>query len=228
MTRRPRLLDLYCGAGGASAGYVRAGFDVTGVDIRPQPHYPFRFVQADALAVDLDGYDAYHASPPCQAYLGLADRDKWPRLIGPTRDRLVATGRPYVIENVTPARADLVNPVQLCGASFGLGVRRHRLFESNVLLLVPRCNRAHTTPIRAYYGKRGWAAYVDTNAAVQGRGRRTIYRGTLARAFDDMGIGWDMTWDELREAIPPAYTAYIGAQLVLAVTVDGWARESAT
>jgi DNA (cytosine-5)-methyltransferase 1 len=122
---RPRLLDLYCGAGGAAIGYWRAGFDVTGVDI-PQPRYPFRFVQADALTFPLDGYDVVHASPPCQDSLSLRVlRRRLPRLIPPTRARLRAWGGLYVIENV--GRAPLTNCVTLCGSSFGLGVRRHRL-----------------------------------------------------------------------------------------------------
>lgn len=211
MIGRPRLLDLFCGAGGASVGYWRAGFDVTGVDIHAQPRYPFRFVQADALTYPLDGYDVVHASPPCQAYLGLSTPGAHPRLIEPIRERLRAWGGVYVIENVVGA--PLENPVQLCGSSFGLHVRRHRLFESNVLLLVPRCRRSHTSTIRAYYGKTGWLAYESNNAAVQGRGRATIYRGTIDQAPADMGIDW-MGWDELREAIPPAYTAHIGEQLV--------------
>lgn len=211
----PLLLDLCCGGGGAAMGYHRAGFDVVGVDINPQPHYPFTFHQADALTFPLDGYDAIHASPPCQAYVALAARDgRHPRLIEPVRARLRASGLPYVIENVPGA--PLENPVQLCGSSFGLGVRRHRLFESNVLVLVPRCHRSHTAPIRAYYGRPSliaWQAPQNSGRVARGENLTPLYRGTVDQAVADMGIDW-MTWDELREAIPPAYTEYIGAQLL--------------
>lgn len=128
-------------------GYHRAGFDVVGVDIAPQPHYPFEFHQGDAMAWPLDGFDAIHASPPCQGYLnehfrvtpsGHVRRNH-PRLIVPIRDRLIAAGVPYVIENIPSARAHLRNPYQLCGSSFGLAVRRHRLFEASVLLMSLPC-----------------------------------------------------------------------------------------
>jgi DNA (cytosine-5)-methyltransferase 1 len=136
---KPRILDLFCGAGGASAGYARAGFDVVGVDLNPQPRYPFEFHQADALTFPLDGFDAIHASPPCQAYStmrrGLWKDREHPDLIAPIRDRLIGADVPYVIENVEGARRLLVNPVLLCGTMFGLGtkegnqLRRHRYFE---------------------------------------------------------------------------------------------------
>jgi DNA (cytosine-5)-methyltransferase 1 len=107
MTRRPKLLDLFCGAGGASMGYSHAGFDVMGVDINPQPHYPFEFRQADAMTIPLAGFDVIHASPPCQSYSDLAKRNRnghlWPRLIEPVRERLESWGGPYVIENVEGA-----------------------------------------------------------------------------------------------------------------------------
>jgi hypothetical protein len=128
-----RLLDLFCGAGGAGVGYHRAGFEVVGVDIEPQPNFPFEFVQADAMTYPLDGFDAIHASPPCQAYSlasgyqGKGARAKYPELVGPTRDLLVQTGLPWVIENVpnAPIRKDLL----LCGEMFGLRLHRHRIFE---------------------------------------------------------------------------------------------------
>ena len=139
---RPRLLDLFCGAGGAAMGYHRAGFDVVGVDINPQPHYPFAFHQADALEYPLAGFDAIHASPPCQRFSTMTQR--WARSSSrpgpdePTRSRLRESMLPYVIENV--AGAPLVGPIRLCGSSFGLPVRRHRLFEmSSPPLLVPPC-----------------------------------------------------------------------------------------
>lgn len=122
---KPKLLDLFCGAGGAAMGYHRAGFEVTGIDINPQPHYPFKFIQADAMTYPLGGFDCYHASPPCQRYSILTrglhqDRiENYPDLIAPIRDRLLHTGKPYVIENVEGARKLLINPVKLCGTMFG-------------------------------------------------------------------------------------------------------------
>src|SRR4030042_5909308 len=124
---KPRLLDLFCGVGGASMGYYRAGFEVVGVDIKPQPHYPFKFYQTDALEFPLEGYDAYHASPPCKGLSqasacrpGLAD--KYPNDIPTIRERLIAAGKPYVIENVPWALSYLRNPLLLCGTMFGLKV----------------------------------------------------------------------------------------------------------
>src|ERR1035441_2239975 len=120
---KPRLIDLFCCAGGAGVGYSRAGFEVVGVDIDPQPHYPLPFIQADALTLDpkfIASFDAVHASPPCQAYSDLAKRNgnahEWPRLIEPVRDMLIKTGKPYCIENVDGA--PLLNPVILCGTMF--------------------------------------------------------------------------------------------------------------
>jgi DNA (cytosine-5)-methyltransferase 1 len=207
---RPRLLDLFCGAGGAAVGYHRAGFDVVGVDLEPQSNYPFQFIRADALAVELDGFDAIHASPPCQAYTALAGPGH-PRLLEPVRERLRATGLPYVVENVVGA--PLLEPkALLCGSMFGLGVRRHRLFEASFVILAPTCHHsAQLERIRAYYGKKRWAARRPDNN-VQGRERLPLLRGTVERAPRDMGIDW-MTWDELREAIPPAYTELVGYQL---------------
>jgi DNA (cytosine-5)-methyltransferase 1 len=121
--KKPRLLDLFCCAGGASVGYSMAGFSVVGVDIDFQPNYPFEFIQADALTLDpkfLASFDAIHASPPCQAYSDLAKRNgnghKWPRLIEPIRKMLIRSGLPYIIENVDGA--PLLHPVVLCGTMF--------------------------------------------------------------------------------------------------------------
>jgi DNA (cytosine-5)-methyltransferase 1 len=144
---KPRLLDLFCGAGGCSVGYARAGFEVVGVDIVPQPRYPFAFVQADALeylhelcslgssrfGVEIQ-FDAIHASPPCQAHSAVTpDKSVHENLIPETRELLEATGLPYVIENVEGAKAELHDPAMLCGSMFDpiLDVRRHRLFETN-------------------------------------------------------------------------------------------------
>jgi DNA (cytosine-5)-methyltransferase 1 len=213
--RRPRLLDLFCCAGGAGMGYSRAGFDVVGVDIKPQANYPFAFVQTDALNLDpkfVATFDAIHASPPCQSYSDLAKRngnaDAWPRLIDPIRDVLEASGLPYIIENVEGA--PLRNPVVLCGTMFkGLRVLRHRLFEANFPILTPKHGghpKVHTFDKRkSHYGKTD--DMVDF-VQVTGGGNCTI-----AAARDAMGIDW-MTKNELNEAIPPAYTRFIGKQLL--------------
>lgn len=212
---RPKLLDLFCCAGGAAVGYHRAGFDVVGVDIVPQPHYPFKFIQADALELSRDflkSFDALHASPPCQAYSDLAKRngngDQWPKLIDPIRERLIASGRPYVIENVEGA--PLKDFVVLCGTMFPeLRVLRHRLFETNFFVFVPPHPRhplVHTLDRRKnHYGRTDeWLDYVT----VTGGGNCTI-----AAARDAMGIDW-MNKREINEAIPPVYTEYIGQVLL--------------
>jgi DNA (cytosine-5)-methyltransferase 1 len=204
---RPRLLDLFCGAGGAGMGYHRAGFDVVGVDINPQPHYPFEFHQADALTFPLDGFDAIHASPPCQVFVTRgrtqrrADRAPHLDLVPQTRARLEPSGVPWVMENVATSslRRDLV----LCGSMFGLKVRRHRHFESPFVVpwtLV--CN--HTGRIFGVYGH-----------GAGPRRERTDW-GTVADWRGAMGIDW-MTRDEITQAIPPAYTEWIGAQLLRAI-----------
>ena len=148
---KPRLLDLFCGAGGAGMGYHRAGFDVVGVDLEPQPHYPFEFIQADALdmAEWIFDFDAVHASPPCQSFTAYRRKghgvgDNYPDLISATRSMAMRTGLPYVIENVPGA--PLENPVQLCGTGFGLDVQRHRLFESNVSLMGMGCAHGRHAP----------------------------------------------------------------------------------
>lgn len=192
-----RLLDLFCGAGGAAMGYHRAGFDVVGIDRRPQPNYPFAFIQADALTppADLRAFDLIHASPPCQAYSEATDwrgsRDDHPALIGDVREMLQASGVPYVIENVTGARMALQNPVMLCGSMVGLPIRRHRYFEAPGLPfgLQPPC--AHESTDLAF--DHGYTA------------PESEYR-------DAMGCGW-MTVKESREAIPPAYTEYLGKRM---------------
>jgi hypothetical protein len=204
--RRLRLLDLFCGGGGASAGYHAAGFDVVGVDIAPQPDYPFPFVQADALSVDLSGFDVVAASPPCQHYSRAtprARRASHPDLVAPVRQRLqtaVAAGliRAYVIENVPGS--PLLNPVTVCGDTLRLGVRRHRLFESNLSLAGTPCWHDRPAPPVPVYGSYGQ------------RGRRPSTSDTdTARAA--MGIDW-MPWPALTQAIPPAFTHWLGVQLL--------------
>ena len=215
--RRPwRLLDLFCCAGGAGYGYHLAGFEVVGVDVTPQPRYPFEFIQADALSLDPDfllSFDAIHASPPCQSYSDLAKRngnaDAWPRLIEPVREALINSGLPYVIENVEGA--PLIDPVVLCGTMFpGLRVLRHRLFETNFQIITPphgKHPKVHTFDKRkAHYGRTDeWIDFVQ----VTGGGNCS-----LAAARDAMGIDW-MTKNEINESIPPAYTQLIGEQLIL-------------
>ena len=229
MTKR-RILDLFCGAGGAGMGYHRAGFDVVGVDINPQPRYPFAFHQQDAIFalrrlvnrggstfVHPDGrhefltladFAAIHASPPCQRFSTMtADPDRHPDLIGPIRDSLIATGLPYIIENVP--QAPLVNPVTLCGSAFGLQVRRHRAFESNLPLVGTECFHAEQGRPVGVYGQ-----HPDRKQHLRPDGTQ---RGTKATSLGHgrraMGIDW-MTWPELAEAIPPAYTEHIGQQLM--------------
>jgi DNA (cytosine-5)-methyltransferase 1 len=210
---RPRILDLFCKAGGAAMGYHQAGFDVVGVDIEAQPNYPFEFVQADALTFPLEGFDAVHASPPCQDYSTTRSlhREVYPRLIGPVRERLLAAGVPFVIENVAGARSDMRSPVTLCGSSFGLGVRRHRLFEIHPALtvLAPPC---------AHYLQPEPVDVTGTGASrvgprLDGKGGNSRKPRNLAHAREVMGIPW-MTRLELAEAIPPAFTYWIGTQLL--------------
>lgn len=206
---RPRALDLFCCAGGASAGLYAAGFDVVGVDIEPQPNYPFPFIQADALFASLRGFDFVWASPPCQRYSDLAKRnrnaDQHPDLIPPTRRLLKASGvGAWVIENVEGA--PLVDPVMLCGTMFaGLRVLRHRLFEASFTIEPPphgKHPKVHTHDRRkTHFGKTN--ERMDF-VQVTGGGNCTI-----AAAKDAMGIGW-MTKDEINQAIPPAYAEYIG------------------
>jgi DNA (cytosine-5)-methyltransferase 1 len=209
---RPLLLDLFCGAGGAAMGYHRAGFDVVGVDIKPQPHYPFEFHQADALVLHLPfvmEFHTVHASPPCQAYstTRTLHEAKYPKLIEDVRALLVVAGLPYIIENVVGA--PLLNPVKLCGSSFGLPVWRHRLFESNAALMVPPCAHSWSPePLDVTgTGARRLGPRLD------GAGGNSRKPESLEQARAALGIDW-MTRPELSEAIPPAYTEFIGAQLL--------------
>lgn len=211
---KPRLLDLFCGAGGAAMGYSRAGFQVVGVDINPQPNFPFEFIQADAMTVSLEGFDAIHASPPCQFNLTalnavnrmlgrVADHSD---LILETRARLLAQCVPYVIENVVGAK--LLNPVRICGSSFALPIRRHRLFESNVFLLAPQCE--HDREHEAKY----WTSFAPKGKRTKSRVVQVYGNGGERHEWGPaLGIDW-MTPDELTQAIPPAYTEHIGRQLI--------------
>lgn len=213
-TRKPRLLDLFCGAGGAAMGYARAGFEVVGVDIEPQPYYPFEFHQGDALGwaaqVDPEWINAIHASPPCQGYSEGARRypeqmASYPKLIAPIRELLEATGLPWVIENVMGALPHMRNPLMLHGGMFGLGVVRRRLFESNVLLLAYQAPKA-LDPV-GVYGDRPDGRILNSRYP-----KIRAARG-LAQAQEAMGMPW-ADWHGVKEAIPPAYTEFIGSQLL--------------
>ena len=270
-----RLLDLYCGAGGAAKGYHVAGFDeIDGVDNKPQPHYPYNFIQADALEYLAEHgrqYDAVHASPPCQAYsimhnLPWLRGREYPLLILPTMEMLEGLGKPYVLENVMGARAGSrglrkrglehhgLRAGWLCGAMFGLPFYRHRLFAANWLWLAPMHPKHRrlgletplgNSPIKN--GRHGFDTHVqrgkaptapgDNRGLEAWPGRRehpaglTVANGTLNTwgpgsglgkqagwklAAAAMGIDW-MNRDELTQAIPPAYTEHIGAQLIAAI-----------
>lgn len=233
MASRPLLLDLFCGAGGAAMGYARAGFEVVGIDIKRQPRFPFAFLRASALdpsawieATNGRTPDVIHASPPCQHYsiatagAGKAVRESHPALIDPTRSLLQASGAPYVIENVV--LAPLIDPITVCGSSFPtlraidtdgqpLFLRRHRLFESSLSLTSSGCQcvrlKKHGLWIGGVYGggrsNRAEARYV----------RRGGYTPAAAVRRELMGIDW-MSQQELNESIPPAYTTFIGQQIM--------------
>jgi DNA (cytosine-5)-methyltransferase 1 len=208
----PRLLDLFCGAGGAAMGYSRAGFEVVGVDIRPQPDYPFEFYQADAMTYPLDGFDVIHASPPCQAYSRtrvLNVGSDHPDLLGAVQSRLA--GVPYVIENVVGA--PIANPLMLCGSMFGLRVRRHRLFESSAFLWgPPPCRHAEQEGVLVgVYGASDGAHEPGFKHPGLRRGPR---QATTAEAREVMGMPWVRQRHGLIEAVPPTFTEFIGRQLL--------------
>jgi len=201
-----RLLDTYCCQGGASMGYYLAGFEVEGVDLNPQPRYPFAFHQGDAVEfIRQHGheYDVITGSPTCRRWTN-AQRiqgNDHPDLITPTREAMKAVGKPYVIENVEGAAAAMVDPLLLCGAMFGLKTYRHRLFESN-LLLGTRMHPRHLAPL-AKMGR----------PVRDGEFMHVVGNFTdAARAREVMGMPW-ASRDGLREAIPPAYTRFLGEQV---------------
>ena len=212
-----KLLDLFCGAGGASVGYYRAGFEVVGVDIKPQPYYPFPFIQADVtdLHVNLDEYDLIHASPPCQAYsMATPDPDKHPALIAPVRELLA--GRNYVIENVPGAKRHMNDPFFLCGSMFGLStydpdkgeeifLKRHRLFEASFPVDPPpdTCKEFRGRTAGVYGHGR------EDRGKRPSKTRRGGYTPRVDVGRKLMGITW-CDRNSLKEAIPPAYTQFIG------------------
>lgn len=206
---KPRIADLFCGAGGAGMGLSRAGFEVVGFDLNPQPNYPFEFHQADALSVDLSGFGAVWASPPCQAYTrkaatwGRARTNviEHPDLLEPTRQKLQASGLPYIIENVpgSPIRAGLM----LCGTMFGLDILKHRYFETNwPLPLAPATCHHHKGVYNPWSGE-GRSA--ERHRAAQG----TPWIPTGGGASRKAGVTGD-----LNNAIPPAYSEFLGRQLL--------------
>lgn len=233
---RPRLLDLYSCAGGAGYGYHLAGFDVVGVDIDAQPRYPFPFLQADAVSalqyllhggtlpwgdneLGLEDFAAIHASPPCQLYsiTKHAHTVEHPDLLEPTREALMRTGLPYVIENVEGA--PLLQPLTLCGTEFGLrasdvdgvplALRRHRLFESNVWLMgAGGCSHDDTQVAGSYTGSRHRKPEHRDNPE-----RRGGYTPAVPVRAQLLGIDW-MNEHELAQAIPPVYTEFLGSQLL--------------
>lgn len=241
---RPLILDLFCGAGGAAMGYHRAGFEVVGVDIEPQPNYPFEFHQADATRlaptdqgpkIDLGfgtfnytRFAAIHASPPCRAYTAMRVMENagtHPELIEPVRHLLDGIGLPYIIENVEQAPIEAHPPTLfggpsgavLCGSMFELWtdqyqLRRHRLFESNRPLIQPAHHHRTDLEVIGFYGD-----HARKRTRINGHHARgtdiTRNDDKLALVRDLMHIDW-MTWPEAREAIPPAYTEFIGSQLL--------------
>jgi DNA (cytosine-5)-methyltransferase 1 len=206
----PRVLDLFCGAGGASMGYAKAGYEVVGMDIKHGKRYPFEYIRRDVMTLrpeDLEGFDLIHASPPCQTYsvtkhLRVAQGKSTSKqdLLAQVRSLLVVSEIPYVIENVKGA--PLIDPVQLCGSAFGLKVRRHRLFESSMELKGTECNHNQQGKPVGIYG--------SMRDEIPGGGHTAK---TMPEAHEAMGIDW-MIWGELVEAIPPAYTHYIGQQIM--------------
>lgn len=207
-----RCLDLFCGAGGAAMGYHRAGFEIVGVDIEPMRDYPFEFHQADALEYLVEHgreFDFIHTSPPCQAFSMMQhihkNSEQHPDLIEETRRLLIESGKPYVIENVIGA--PLVDPVMLCGTMFGLNIIRHRIFESNTSMpfLFPACN--HADVYDPWHRKR------DSN-----------------KFREAMGIDWmkdaggGRRKGTLSQAIPPAYTEFIGRQIMKQIGKGGVIR----
>jgi len=218
---RPKLLDLFCGAGGAGEGYRRAGFDVTGVDIEPQPNNPHRFVQADALEYlesHGDEYDAIHASPPCQSYSRAMRHlaTPQPMLIEPVRKLFKESGKAWVIENVLGAPlvkwSDLFgnHGVELCGTMFGLRIYRHRIFETSFPIYAPKPCDHSIVPLNPH------RAGGDPGGPISGRARMKQEFGEDVNCekvwAEEMGVGW-MSKTGAREAVPPCFTEYIGRHL---------------
>ncbi len=208
-----RALDLFCCAGGAAAGIAEAGFNVQGVDINPQPNYPFYFLEGDALTASvswLRTFDFIWASPPCQAFCAYKRRTNHVKpaenLIPKTRALLLAAGVPFVIENVAGARHELRDPVMLCGSSFGLDVRRHRYFEAHGFEIPPiECDHSWQTPRFPPAGNR-----TNLRSTVE----VGVWRIPMSVQYAAMGGCEWMERAELSQAIPPAYAAHIARAAV--------------
>ena len=223
MERKYKLLDCFCKAGGASMGYYQAGFVVVGVDIEPQPNYPFKFIQRDALEALTDiefvsQFDIIACSPPCQCYSRLkylsGNVEKWEQehidLVAPTRELLIKTGKPYVIENVEGA--PLINPIKLCGSQFeNMYTQRPRLFESNIPLKKPDTPvvRHKTLKLGEGFAEDGYITVAGTRPP---KGMNEI-QTKLYYGFALGGIDW-MSLEELTQAIPPSYTNFLGKQII--------------
>lgn len=223
MERKYKLLDCFCKAGGASMGYYNAGFEVVGVDIEPQPNYPFKFIQRDALEALADvefisQFDIIACSPPCQNYSRLkylsGNVEKWEEehvdLVAPTRELLIKTGKPYVIENVIGA--PLINPIKLCGSQFeNLYTQRPRLFESNIPLKQPDAPvvRHKTLKLGQGFAEDGYITVAGTRPP---KGMNEV-QTKLYYGFALGGIDW-MSLEELTQAIPPVYTEFLGKQMI--------------
>lgn len=203
---KPRLLDLFCCAGGAAEGYAEAGFEVVGVDLKPQPRYPFKFHQADAMTFPLSGFDVIHASPLWYRFTALSQsrgfRKDDPDDVTPIYRRLLASGLPFVVESGT--RGPLTNTCLFCGPAFGLEVIRHMYFASNVDLNPPAC-----ACIRGGAADGLYVAYKGS----YGKGRRNPPRRSRKEWQEAAGLS-RMTWAEAHLAVPPAYTRHIGEQLL--------------
>lgn len=207
----PKLLDLFCGAGGAAVGYHRAGFEVVGVDIKPQPNYPFEFVRADANLFPLDGFDAFHASPPCQDHSKASNATKrthgtaW--MLINVINRFAGLDSPWVIENVPGAKKYMPDAIVMCGSGLGLETLRHRLFLSNLDLKPSICDHSlrdlwievsgHSMQGHEYRRRKALGLPLDT---IEDRRRA-------------LGIDW-MNRNELSQSIPPAYTEWLGKQIL--------------
>ena len=218
--RTLRLLDLFCGAGGAGMGYHRAGLEVVGVDIKMQKNYPFEFHQADAFAfLEKHGheFDVIHASPPCQAYSRVTPSDARGdydfNTLPVIKSLMKDFGKPWILENVPGAEHLMLCPISLCGSMFGLGVWRHRFFEmSDAPTLTPECDHLrYSKPLDAT----GTGGPTNQPRMLPGGGwsRKPT---NLKQAQDAMGIDW-MTRKEISQAIPPAYTEWIGQRLLEAL-----------
>jgi len=209
-TSKPICLDLYCGAGGASVGYSRAGFYVIGIDKNPQPNFPFEFYLANALDIDIpDWVDFIHASPECQHFtvsrnIGTIDMSKYSDDIELIRSKLQATGKPYVIENVPGS--PLINPITLHGGMFGLKIIRKRLFESNLFFLVPP-QRIDERFTNSYCG---YSSFANGAKKISVVGHNFNFRDAQLA----MGISWMKKRKEIALAIPPAYTEFLGRQIL--------------